>query len=165
MEKYPLYINGACCGSLCVYNDGLMTCFEAECEDSNELIKLHIFGNGESAYLGTMQPRGNRLHLLKKFSRNEVSKLANPIEYAANAAIITDEKQIEEADESEDDGLLWFSTVSGYLTCFDGRQSLIAFPLDSVKMPYDNGIVRTISGKEYVVFPGKRNSSLSGNLP
>lgn len=165
MEKHPLYINGACCGSLCVYKEGLMTCFEAECEGSDELIKLYIFGSGESAYLGTMQPKGNKLHLIKRFSRSEVNKLPKPIEYAANASINTDEQQIEEAEESENDGLLWFSTASGYLTCFDGRQSLIAFPTDKIKLPYDNGIVRIINGKEYVVFPGKRNSSLSGNLP
>lgn len=164
MEKYPLYINGASHGSLCVYKEGLMTCFEAECEGSDELIKLYIFGSGESAYLGTMQPKGDMLHLLKRFSRSEVKKLPKQIEYAANEAIKTDKKQVEEV-ESEDDGLLWFSTASGYLTCFDGRQSLIAFPTDRIKLPYDKGIVRIINCKEYVVFPGKRNSSLSGNLP
>lgn len=164
MEKQPLYINGTENGRLCIYNDGLMTCIEAECEGLGELIKLYVFGGGESAYLGTMQPKGDKLYLLKRFSRSEAKKLPKQIEYAANEAIKTNEKQAEEAI-NEDDGLLWFSTANGYLTCFDGQQSLIAFPADRIKLPYDNGIVRLISGKEYVIFPGKRNSSLSGNLP
>lgn len=163
MEKHPLYINGKEAGSLCIYNDGLMTCLEAECGYTDGLIKLNLFGNGECAYLGTMQPKGDKLYLRRRFSRSEAKKLPKQIEYAANEEIKTDKKQAEEAT-NEDDGLLWFSTSNGYLTCFDGQQSLIAFPASSIKLPCDNGIMRIINGRKYAVFPGKRNSSLSGNL-
>lgn len=168
MEKYPLYINGIENGSIKVYKDGLMICFEAECEDKGELVRLYIFGNGTSACLGTMQPVGNTLHLLKKLSRSEFNKLPQPIEYAADAQLKNEEVCIEEAEygeESGDDGLLWFSTPNGYLTCFDGRQSLVALPAESIRLAHDSGILREINGKKYVIFPGKRNVSLSGNLP
>ena len=161
MEKHPLYINGKEVGSLCIYTDGLMTCLEAECEDISGLINLYVFGGGESAYLGTMQPKGNKLQLLKRYSRSELNKLPKHIEYAANEVL---EKKTEKAAE-KDEGLLWFSTANGYLTCFDGRQSLVAFPADSAKLPRDNGIIRIINGREYAVFPGKRNSSLGSNFP
>ncbi len=160
MEKQPLYINGKEAGSLAIYTDGLMTCLEAQCENIGGLVKLYVFGGGESAYLGTMQPNGNKLHLRKSFSRNEFNKLPKPIEYVSNEAL---EKETEKADE-EDDGLLWFSTANGYLTCFDGQQSLIAFPTDGARLP-NGGVMRIINGKEYAVFPGKRNSSLGGNFP
>ena len=31
MENYPVYIDGAQCGSMQVYSEGLMTVFDAEC--------------------------------------------------------------------------------------------------------------------------------------
>ena len=56
MENYPVYIDGAQCGSMQVYSEGLMTVFDAECRCVDRLVRLRSFGGGKSAALGVMQP-------------------------------------------------------------------------------------------------------------
>lgn len=153
MDTYPVYIDGTQCGSLRVYQDGLMTVFDAECRCGERLVRLSIFGGGKSAALGVMQPEKGRLHLVKKFSRTQMQALPQTIEYASDK-LLTPVKQ---PDPPEEDGLLWFSTPQGFLTCFDGRQSLVAIPEDMCASSRTKPILRTINGREYAVFPGKRN--------
>ena len=153
MENYPVYIDGAQCGSMQVYSEGLMTVFDAECRCVDRLVWLRIFGGGKSAALGVMQPEKGRLRLVKKLSRAQMRILPQVIEYAADKPFAP----IKQPDISEDDGLLWFSTPQGFLTCFDGRRSLIAIPADMSASTRTKAILRTINGREYAVFPGKRN--------
>lgn len=153
MDTYPVYIDGTQCGSLRAYQDGLMTVFNAECRCGERLVRLSIFGGGKSAALGVMQPEKGRLHLVKKFSRTQMQALPQTIEYASDK-LLTPVKQ---PDPPEEDGLLWFSTPQGFLTCFDGRQSLVAIPADMCASSRTKPILRTINGREYAVFPGKRN--------
>ncbi len=153
MNTYPVYIDGTQCGSLRVYQDGLMTVFDAECRCGERLVRLNIFGGGKIAALGVMQPEKGRLRLVKKFSRAQMQALPQTIEYASDK-LLTPVKQ---PDPPEEDGLLWFSTPQGFLTCFDGRQSLVAIPADMCASSRTKPILRTINGREYAVFPGKRN--------
>lgn len=153
MDTYPVYIDGTQCGSLQVYQDGLMTVFDAECRCGERLVRLSIYGGGKSAALGVMQPEKGRLHLVKKFSRTQMQALPQTIEYAADKPL----EPINQPDPPKEDGLLWFSTPQGFLTCFDGRQSLIAIPADMCASSRTKPILRTINGREYAVFPGKRN--------
>ena len=153
MEKYPVYIDGTQCGSLRVYHDGLMTVFDAECRCGERLVRLSIYGGGKSAAIGVMQPEKGRLRLVKRFSRAQMRTLPPTIEYAADKPL----KPAKEHEQSENDGLLWFSTPQGFLTCFDGRQSLIAIPSVMCASTRTKPILRTINGREYAVFPGKRN--------
>lgn len=153
MDTYPVYIDGTQCGSLRVYQDGLMTVFDAECRCGERLVRLYIYGGGKSAALGVMQPEKGRLRLVKRFSRAQMQALPQTIEYAADK-LLTPVKQ---PDPPEEDGLLWFSTPQGFLTCFDGRQSLVAIPADMCVSSRTKPILRTINGREYAVFPGKRN--------
>ena len=39
MENYPVYIDGAQCGSMQVYSEGLMTVFDAECRCVDRLVR------------------------------------------------------------------------------------------------------------------------------
>lgn len=152
MENYPVYIDGTQCGSLRVYHDGLMTVFDAECRCGERLVRLYIYGGGKSASLGVMQPKKGRLRLVKRFSRAQMRTLPQTIEYAADKPLTP----VKQPDPPGDDGLLWFSTPQGFLTCFDGRQSLIAIPADMSASTRTKAILRTINGREYAVFPGKR---------
>ncbi len=153
MDTYPVYIDGTQCGRLRVYQDGLMTVFDAECRCGERLVRLSIFGGGKSAALGVMQPEKGRLHLVKKFSRTQMQALPQTIEYASDKLL----EPVKHPDPPEEDGLLWFSTPQGFLTCFDGRQSLVAIPADMCASSRTKPILRTINGREYAVFPGKRN--------
>ncbi len=153
MDSYPVYIDGKQCGSLRVYQDGLMTVFDAECRCGERLVRLNIYGGGKSAALGVMQPEKGRLRTVKKFSRAQMRTLPQTIEYAADKPLAP----VKQPDPPEDDGLLWFSTPQGFLTCFDGRQSLVAIPSDMCASNRTRTILRTINGRDYTVFPGKRN--------
>ncbi len=153
MKNYPVYIDGTQCGSLRVYPEGLMTVFDAECQCGERLVRLCVFGGGKSAALGVMQPEKGRMRLVKKFSRAQMRTLPQTIEYASDKPL----EPIKQPELPEDDGLLWFSTPQGFLTCFDGRQSLVAIPADMCASTRTKPILRTINGREYAVFPGKRN--------
>ena len=122
-----------------------MTAFSAECEMQSGIVRLNAYGEGKSAYLGVMVPENGRLVLRKKLSRDAMKEFPQKIEYAANC-------KLEKSSREPESGLLWFSTSEGFLTAFDGAQSLIAIPADMKRLP----ITRIINGKEYAIFPGKR---------
>lgn len=154
MEKYPVFIDGAECGSLSVSAEGLLTKLEAKCRHSEGLVRLYIFGSGKSAYLGVMQPENGTLHITKKLSRTQMKSLPDKIEYAADKPIL---KQESAPKQPESDDKLWFQTPQGILISSDGRQSLIAIPSDMPQTRHTKRMLRYINGKQYAVFPGKRN--------
>lgn len=84
---YPLYINGTKCGKLTVTRENLHLAFYAECAYMPQLVRLKVFGGGKSAYLGVMEPKGDKLVLLRRKSREELKCFPRPIEYAADAEI------------------------------------------------------------------------------
>lgn len=137
---YPIYINGAKCGSLTVTQEKLHLVFYAECDLMPQLIRLKVFGGGKSAYLGVMEPKGDKLILLRRKSREALREFPCPIEYAA------DREMMPEQNEND---VIWREAPNGTLV----SDYLLAIPAD---MPQNLGIVRKIKGRQYIVFPGKR---------
>ena len=136
--KYPIYIDGTEKGTLTVTQDKLHLVFSAECEYTPKLIRLSVFGNGSSAYLGVMEPRGNKLILCRRKSRSELRNFPTPIEYAADNPL---------AEKSDD--TLWREAENGTLV----NDDYIAIP-SNIRNP-KNCDIRVINGREYIVFPGK----------
>ncbi len=148
--KYPVYIQGKECGELSISKEGLYTYITADCEMREGIIRLSIFGEGKSVKFGTLCPKNERLHLKKRYSDNEMRCLPKGIDYAADVAVTgTEPEAMDEAD-----GLLWFQTVDGSLTAFDGERSLIAIPTDGKRVV---GRYMKLEGKSYMVFAAKRN--------
>lgn len=153
METYPVFIDATQCGSLNVSTDGLMTKLEATCRHSEQLVRLYIFGGGKSAYLGVMQPQNGKLCITKRLSRAQMRELPDKIEYASNKPVVKEQASTQLKDDDE----LWFQTPQGFLTCFDGKQSLVAIPANMPATSHTKRIARYINGRQYAVFPGKRN--------
>lgn len=140
MDKYPLYLGGNEKGSLTVTREGLMTCFFAQCERQNGIVRLYIFGDGKKAYLGTMQPDDKGLYLRKRLSRAELSSFPQKIAYAADAPTATEENDT-----------LWYEYKNGVLKSGDGM--LTAFPYSGKNLPQKR--LRVINGRQYMIFSGK----------
>lgn len=79
---YPIIIGGEDVGWLTVSSEGLFTIFEAEAK-AEGLVRLAVFGGGDAAYLGVMQPWNGGLYLRRRFSRAEMKSFPREIEYAA----------------------------------------------------------------------------------
>lgn len=141
MDKYPVYIGNEEKGSLAVYPDGLMTCFEAECESTAEIIRLNVYGSDGEAYLGTLTPAGDKLCLKRKFSRAQLRSMPQKILYAADNRL---------ASDAADDGITWYESNGGVLTAYDGGNTLTALPLGGGAFPEDK--IRRINGRDYVIF-------------
>lgn len=148
MKKLPVYIKGSSEGELIVNPQGLMTEFYASIPDKWGMVRLSLFGEGKSTYLGVMQPdgRGNAV-LRRRFSKDGMRAFPQNIEYAADAQL-----EIECGEDT-----LWYPSGRGTLTAFTEEGSLVAIPINSRgkgRVP-----MRIIGGRAYFVFPGKRNSS------
>lgn len=148
MDKYPVYVDGNEQGELRVYKDGLMTVFDAKTERAGGIVKLHVFGAEKNAYLGTMQPQGGGLRLVRRISRAGMKSFPEKIEYAADRII--------KAQESErENDILWRRGTKGCLVAFDGGKKMIAIPADGARLRTGRELLRMIEGREYMIFPGK----------
>lgn len=137
---YPIYIKGTKCGTLTVTQEKLHLVFYAECDYTAEIVRLSVFGNGKSAYLGVMEPNGDKLRLTRRKSREELKNFPRPIEYAAD----NEQKTVQNTADT-----IWRKAANGTLI----SDNLIAIPSD---MSDKYGILREINGRQYIVFPGKR---------
>lgn len=149
MDKYPIYINGNERGELRVYTEGLMTVFDARCDKANGLVKLYIFGAEGKAYLGTMQPQGSGLRLVRRLSRAALRSFPDKPEYVADSEI-----KMQEPERNSD--ILWRIGPKGCLVGCDGEKNMIAIPADSARLKAGRELIRVIEGREYMIFPGKR---------
>lgn len=138
--EYPIYIDGTKKGTLCVTQEKLHLAFCAECEYVPQIVRLSVFGGGKSGYLGVMEPKGDKLILLRRKSREALKDFPRPIEYAADREIMP---------EQNENDVIWREAPNGTLV----SDYLLAIPAD---MPHNIGIVRRINGRQYIVFPGKR---------
>lgn len=85
LGSYPIIINEKEIGTLNVNKEGLMTVFEAQCDDPGELLRISVYGECEG-YLGVMMPKGEgRLHLCKRLSKASLTAFPNTIQYAGPA--------------------------------------------------------------------------------
>lgn len=139
---YPIYIDGTESGTLTVTQEGIRTRFTARCREREGIIRLRVFGEGRSVYLGVLYPKGDGLMLSKTFTKNEMSHLPRKIEYAANAEI---------RNENQEKDTNWIMSTNGCLVRFEGEAKFVAIPADSKRLE-KTGLVRNIDGREYLVF-------------
>ena len=149
MERYPVYIGADRAGELTVGAEGLLTRLEARCSPQSGIVRLYVYGEGKTAYLGTMMPDGDGLSLIKKLSRSELAAFPRRIEYASDAPL----------PQSEPD-TLWYEYKNGVLKSADG--GLIAFPAGGRGLPKER--LRSINGRSYIVFSGKKTGAEPGNV-
>ena len=55
------------------------------------------------------------------------------------------------AENSGEDGLLWFSRPDGTLTAFDGRGSIVAIPAE-LRRDAPGAVIKKINGRIYMLF-------------
>ena len=149
MEKYPIYIDGDKRGELRVYTEGLMTVFDARCDKAKGIVKLYVFGSEGKAYLGTMQPQGGGLRLVRRLSRAGLKNIPEKLEYAAD-------REVKSQEPEQDNDILWRLGHKNCLVGIDGEKNLIAIPADGKRLRAGRELLRVIEGREYIVFPGKR---------
>ena len=179
--EYPLIIDGLEQGKIRVQNEGLYTVFEAELADVHEgLYRIWLHGDGESAYLGLMQPWSGGMYLRRKLSRSEQRHFPKQPEYASNANGeslhningVGSSKCGDNADgklgshnaetaapsghegskaQEAGDELLWFKRPDGSLVSFDGESQLVALPVQ-LRHESTGAVLRRIEGREYMIF-------------
>ena len=99
-EKIPIRLDGAVKGTLTVTREGLITLFEARCEDPGRLVRLSVYGGGKEGYLGVMGPERGALSLARRISRTGMSGFPEKIEYAAEAGQAALPPEVKPAEES-----------------------------------------------------------------
>ena len=88
---YPVLIEGRERGRLTVTKQGLMTVFEAECEDVGGVLRLSAYGEREG-YLGVMAPdEDGALRLKKSLSRSALMPFPKRISHAAKSGMAIEE--------------------------------------------------------------------------
>ncbi len=83
-ESYPILIDGRSAGTLRVRR-GLLTEFDARCDDPGRLLRLSVYGGGREGYLGVMEPAGDGLRLCRRLSRAAMAGFPETVEYAAES--------------------------------------------------------------------------------
>ena len=84
-ETYPVLLCGEKKGTLTVSREGLITRFDAKCEDPGTLVRLSVYGGGREGYLGVMTPENGVLTLHRKLTRAALAAFPAEIECAAEA--------------------------------------------------------------------------------
>lgn len=87
MHSLPVYIDGEKCGSISKRTDGLMTVLTRPMQRPAGGSCAFMYSAAEKRALGTMQPDGDCLVITRRFSRAELRKLPENIEYAADRAV------------------------------------------------------------------------------
>lgn len=163
--SYPILYENKPIGTLKTAQEGLMTVFTAQCTAvCGDMLRLAVYGETDKAYLGLMLPGADgNLHLHKRLTRLERSRLPEPILFAADVSWEIPEapsaappEPLEPVLLEQDSTLdvLWFSAPDGTLSTFDGKRSLIAIPADAPQLPRGaDGLLREINGRQYLVFP------------
>lgn len=154
--EYPIYIEGRESGTLSETTEGLYTVFRADCPKRNGMIRLWLHGGGQSTCLGLLAPRGERLVLTRRLSRQARAAFPRAIERvsdqprAAAAQRMTPAPPPEPlsapAETAMDD---WRALGDGTLLASDGRRAIpAALPPDSPLAPH----LMRIGGRVYLVF-------------
>ena len=157
LMEYPIFIKGRQSGTLTESAEGLYTVFHADCPGQNGLIRLWLHGGGQSACLGLLAPRGDRLVLTRRLSRQARAAFPRHIERVSDQPLETQPgapapKTVSPPppparDEPETDG--WRALPDGSLIAADGRRALpAALPPGSPLAPH----LLRIGGRDYLVF-------------
>ena len=143
MQSLPVYIDGKNCGTLDIRQDVLVSVFTARCGIKPvKPVRLYLYGGGKSALLGTRRPDGSGMSIVRRFSRAELRKLPENIEYAADRPM----------RESGGSDTLWRRGKMGCLIS-DG---LIAIPADEARLGCVSDRLRRIEGRAYLIFERKK---------
>lgn len=97
-----------------------------------------MYSAAEKRALGTMQPDGDCLVITRRFSRAELRKLPENIEYAADRAV---------GEQSTSD-TLWRRGKMGCLV----SDELIAIPAQPASLGRVSDKLRSIEGRFYLIF-------------
>jgi hypothetical protein len=97
--EYPIIVDGRATGRLTVTPAGLVTVFEAQCEDTGKVLRLSVYGENEG-YLGVMTPREGKLYLKKNLSRASMRGFPKQITHAGPAGEKPEQVKREEAENS-----------------------------------------------------------------
>ena len=157
--EYPIFIEGQQSGSLTERADGLYTVFHAECPRRDGMIRLWLHGGGQSACLGLLAPRGDRLVLTKRLSRQarggyprlieSVSDQPRPSKAAKPASAPPPSKPAPAPEPEDPEHSPWRAMPDGSLIAADGRRAIpAALPPFSPLAPH----LITVGGREYLVF-------------
>ena len=155
MAEYPIYIMGKRAGWLCAQKQGLYTLFTARA-CGTEPVFLQVYGEGKSAPLGRLLPRGGELFLSRRMTRNDMRCWPENIEYAGDRNPTGEWKQQEQLRQESEEaspaegGRVWYAQRNGVLLC--PGEGLIALP---AALRDKRGVlsrIRVINGKEYLVF-------------
>lgn len=176
-ETYPVLINGEKKGTLTVSREGLVTRFDAKCEDPGTLVRLSVYGGGREGYLGVMTPENGVLTLHRKLTRAALAAFPAEIEFAAEAGRKTaapeqkPEKRTEAAPlqaapaqpvpmqntapkpRERAGDIVWRDAGDGSLYTVYKNQPYRAIPMAAWGLPTERMVEkRTINGVEYAVF-------------
>lgn len=144
MSTYPILFHNKTVGTLETARDGLYTVFTARCAPVADRLRLSVFGDHGSAYLGLLLPENGALRLRKRLSRLQCAALPDPIRYAAEEAV--------SPPAPEDSG--WRAAADGTLRRTVSGRAWVAVPAERVRAPgVPAQLLRTIGGREYLVFP------------
>ena len=158
---WPLRLDGVECGSVTARRSGAYTLFSARALYMGPLKRISLYGPGGEAPLGVLAPDGDGCALERRLTRRELAALGGAIDYAAESGGVRrpDPEPENDAGDAEpeaapEEGELWYSSPDGSLSRFDGERLLVALPADRPRVPdWAKGVLRRISGREYVVFP------------
>ena len=155
MSTYPILNQSTPIGTLEVRSDGLYTHFCARCAPVAERLRLAVFGQSDSAYLGLMLPEdGGDLTLRKRLTRLEVSRLPSPILFAAEETWRPRETAAPEPAPSPEAASPWRPAPDGTLRRVERGREYAAVPVQRVRVPgLPRKLLVTIEGREYLVFP------------
>ena len=155
--EYPIYIEGRESGTLSETTEGLYTVFRADCPKRNGMIRLWLHGGGQSACLGLLAPRGERLVLTRRLSRQARAAFPRTIERVSDQPRAAAAPRTAPAPPpptpspapQEPDSEGWRALGDGTLLASDGRRAIpAALPPDSPLAPH----LRRIGGRVYLVF-------------
>ena len=148
----PIMIDGQKLGRLTESREGLYTVFRADCPRREGLIRLWLHGGGQSACLGVLAPRGDRLTLTRRLSRLERAAFPLRIDCASDrpeTAAKPRPAPLPPREPSPPPESGWHALPDGSLLSDDGRIALpAALPPSS---PLAGRVLR-IRGREYLVF-------------
>ena len=149
MSTYRILNKNQLIGTLESAADGLYTVFTARCEPVSPRLRLAVFGEDRSAYLGLMLPDGTgSLYLRKRLTRLERSRLPDPILFAA------EEGSPRSAPAPEPAADTWSPAPDGTLRRRAEGTEYVAVPAERVRAPLlPRRLLRRIHGRDYLVFP------------
>lgn len=140
--EYPITIENRPCGTLTERAEGLYTVFRADCPARPGLIRLWLHGGGQSACLGLLSPRGDRLVLTRRLSRQARSAYPRVIERVSD-------RPEDAAPAEPPPPAAWRALPDGSLVSADGLRAIPAcFPAHSPLA----GHIRRIGDRDYLVF-------------